>query len=212
MIGTRHSLLLIGGPAACGKSTLVHSITTQCQVGYYRRNSAFFDCAEEMGIPREAVYQTVTPEQADKRFISECLKHRIMVSDVHYGVQLHRDQNLALGRVVDSVTENYVPTISDRLLLMCENHNISVTAVLLYADASILYERAVSRRNLDGKILRAVSLEDIQIELQAEHHYWGQLRSNSTINTLIINTSEFTTGQVAEQIKNLLHQIEEGTV
>ena len=212
MTRKKHNLILIGGPEACGKSTLIHSIISQCQVGYYRRNNAFFDCAKELGIPVEDVYQTVTPEQADRRFVSECLKYSIMISDVHYGVQLYRDQNLALGRVVDSISEDYVPTISNRLLSMCKDYNIYVTAVLLYADVSILLERAVSRRNLDGKILRAVSLEDIQTELQAERHYWEQLRTDSGVNTRMINTSELTPDQIAEQIMNLLHQIKEDTV
>mgnify|MGYP002509723592 FL=1 len=198
----KHNLILIGGPAACGKSTLINMMLNQGGVFYYRRNNAFFDCAQEKGIPRDAAYQAITSEQADHRFVAECLKFNTIISDVHYGVQLHRDRNFSLGQVVGLTDESYVPTISSHLLEICRKKNISVTAILLRADVAILWERAVCREKLEGKPLRATSLYDIQAELQAECFYWEQIKKNPHIKSLCFDTSHIEPDQILKQLSN----------
>lgn len=198
-------LILIGGAAASGKDTLIEAFRKVVpDVGYYRRINAFFDCASEWGIDIQAVYEKVSPDEANKRFVTECAKYRVMISDVHYAVQMKRDRDFLLRGKSGDINENYVPTISYELCAMLEKASIRTTAVLLYADAQTLFDRAVNRKMRGEKELRAVSLVDVERELRWERCYWEELLNNFGVRGLSWDTSRTSSEEIAICLKDLL--------
>ena len=197
----RRQLILFGGPSASGKSTIISNMLKRYpQLGYYKRNKAFFDCAREKGISDLRVYDEITPQEANRRFVAECCIYDILLSDVHYGVQLQRDRMFSLGQIGGSVEENYVPTITPELITMLRTKNIDITAVLLIASPEVLLSRAKERVDTVKKLMRASSIIDVEKELEAEKYFWSKLKQQESIRALCYDTSKESKENIMDDI------------
>lgn len=197
----KRQLILFGGPSASGKSTIINNmLQLYPQLGFYKRNKAFFDCAREKGISNSRIYDEITPQEANQRFVAECCIYDILLSDVHYGVQLQRDRMFSLEQIGGSVEENYVPTITPELITMLKTKNIDITAVLLISSPEVLLLRAKKRVDTEKKLMRATSIIDVEKELEAEKYFWSKLKQEEGIKVLCYDTSK-------ESKENIIHNI-----
>ena len=109
------TLIFIGGATACGKSTLADSLYQNIPDSIkYRRHQGFFDIASQKNIPKNELYKKITSDEVDDWFVNVCKKYNIVISDVHYAVQISRngiDNNPNVN-----IYQRYVPTISNNLL------------------------------------------------------------------------------------------------
>ena len=80
----------------------------------YRRYQAFFDIANKQGIPESEVFNQISSEAVDDWFVSVCKELGCVISDVHYAVQLGRNNNTNNNEI--DIYREYVPTISKELL------------------------------------------------------------------------------------------------
>ena len=107
------TLILIGGATACGKSTLAKNLCRYIHNSIkYRRYQGFLDIALQKNIPKNEVFQKISSVEVDDWFVNVCNNSEVVISDVHYAVQMNRNE---MNTNVN-IYQNYVSTISDDLL------------------------------------------------------------------------------------------------
>jgi cytidylate kinase len=179
----------IGGASASGKSKAVEGVRQRIEAYYYRPSQAFFDMAIANGIAQLDAFTRISGHNAEQYYVDICSTNSIVVADVHYAIQPKRDNNLALGILTTDVKEDYVPTITDNFLLLLKENRVKILAVLLYADAVVLFDRADKRQNINGQLLRAVSISDIEIESKFEKRFWHKVVCNYNVDSRSIDTT-----------------------
>ena len=146
-------LIFIGGPTACGKSTFVNNLNQNISNSLqYRRYQGFFDIANQKYILEKEIFNSVTSSEVDDWFVSICKNSDIVISDVHYAIQMNRS-NLNVD-----IYQDYVPTISTELVQKLILENIQIVAVFLSCSSRECLKRSIDRYNVDGKEVRNISI------------------------------------------------------
>lgn len=205
------TLIFIGGATACGKSTLADSLYQNIPDSIkYRRHQGFFDIASQKNIPKNELYKKITSDEVDDWFVNVCKKYNIVISDVHYAVQISRngiDNNPNVN-----IYQRYVPTISNNLLSKILLENIRIIAVFLSCTPDQCLARAISRYNENQKNIRNISVEDASIESVSEEKEWNNILSIGMVEGLKLDSGQFSVGELTNQFLEYLKKTEEKTL
>lgn len=201
-------VIFVGGATACGKSTFTNELNNSiCGSKKYRRYQGFFDIAVQKGIPKEKIFEQVTSESVDDWFVDVCKDSDIVISDVHYAVQMDRN-NDTLGRNQDiNIYQEYVPTISKELLQKLIASDIKVIALHLSCSPEICLSRAIGRFNKNEKELRTQSLEDAKLENYAERREWANIAVLDSVKGIELNSEVNFPMDLVSQCLNCLNNL-----
>ncbi len=200
-------LIFIGGPTACGKSTFVNNLNQNISNSLqYRRYQGFFDIANQKDILEKEIFNSITSSEVDDWFVSICKNSDIVISDVHYAIQMNRS-NLNVD-----IYQDYVPTISTELVQKLILENIQIVAVFLSCSSKECLKRSIDRYNEDGKEVRNISIEDATIENFAEEKEWNNILSTGLVDGLKLDSEQFSVEQLTDQILEYLKKYEEITL
>lgn len=179
------TVIFVGGATASGKSTLVKKLNMQISNSLmYRRYQGFFDIAKVKNIDNDNIFNQVESCEVDDWFVNKCCSTNVLISDVHYAVQLNRDvedQNV-------NIYQDYVGTISSDLIQKLLVANIKIIAIHLSCSPDTCFKRAKERFNKHEKGLRAKSLLDVELENNAEKKEWEKLCSIAGVKSLELNS------------------------
>lgn len=202
------TLIFIGGATACGKSTLANSLNEKIPNSIkYRRHQGFFDIALKKSIPKNEIYRCITSEQVDDWFVNICDNSEVVISDVHYAIQMSRN-GIDTNHDVD-IHQSYVPTISIDLLNKISSKNIQIVAVFLTCPPQQCLNRAISRYNEFKKDFRNISIEDATIENFSEEKEWNNILLTGLVDGLKLNSEKFSVEQLTVQCIEYLKKYEE---
>lgn len=197
------TVIFVGGASASGKSTFVNQLRN-CIDGSlaYRRVQAFFDYAEYKKIPREDTFKYIKSHDADEWFLNVCKNNNVIISDVHYALQMNRNFKQTNGEV--DIYYPYVPTISPSLISELLNNGINVIAVHISCSIETLYQRAIIRNESGERELRAISLEDVMLQVEAERKEWKNVGSFQGVKSIELDSEIFTTEDMVKQFIPLI--------
>ena len=199
-------VIFVGGPTACGKSTFVDNLNKKiCNSIQYRRYQGFFDLANKKSIPKSEIFNNIVSSEVDDWFVSVCKNSDIVISDVHYAIQMNRTRSNA------NIYQEYVPTISYELIKKLLVENIQIVAVFLTCPPEQCLKRAISRYNESKKDFRNISIEDAAIENYAEEKEWNNILSIGLVDGLKLNSEKFSVEQLTDQVIEFLKKYEEKT-
>lgn len=192
-----NQLIFIGGPTASGKTTLVkHLNSIMDNAISFRRVQGFFDIARENNIDRNDIYKKISSEEVDNYFINICKNHEMVISDVHYAVQLNRSESENID-----INENYVPTLSNSLIKKLRENSIEITVVYIDCPVEECFKRQINRFKETQKKVRNISIRDTEIESLSEKREFLHL-SNLCDKILILDSNTMTTDAMSIEIIN----------
>lgn len=195
-------VIFVGGPTACGKTSFVTLLNQKIEKSTrYRRHQSFFDIAKKQGIPESEMYNRISSASVDDWFLSICRKSDCVISDVHYAVQLGRNNNT--NNEIDIYRE-YVPTISRELLEKLYESKIRIVAIYLSCTPQECLNRAINRYTKKEKELRTKSLIDAELENIGEKTEWNNVISFPNVEHLELNTELFTPEELVSQTLSFL--------
>jgi len=201
------TLILIGGATACGKSTLAKNLCRYIPNSIkYRRYQGFFDIAFQKNIPKNEVFQKINSVEVDDWFVNVCNNSEVVISDVHYAVQM--DRNEMDTNVNVDIHQNYVSTISDGLLTKLSLKDIRIIAILLSCSPLQCFTRAISRYSENQKNIRNISVEDATIENLAEEKVWNDILATGLVEGFKLDSEQFSVEQVTNQCLKYLNNNE----
>jgi len=189
-------LVLISGPAASGKSTLVNRIKNIFSAYNFKPSECYIKLAEKYNIPLEKAFLEVKREEAEQYYCNICKSHKLVIGEQHLAIQHHKDSSIAISNAtngdileLDNLEEEYVPALSKEFIEQITNSGIKVLLILLEADPINLYLRAQGRYKNTGQYLRNKTLEDAIREVEAERKFFDELIRATNIDSCIIDTS-----------------------
>ena len=199
------TLIFIGGATACGKSTLAKNLCKKLPISIkYRRYQSFFDIALQKNIPKNEVFQKISSVEVDDWFVNVCNNSEVVISDVHYAVQMNRNE---MNTNVN-IYQNYVSTISDDLLKKISLKNIRIIAIFLSCSPLQCFTRAISRYSENQKNIRNISVEDATIENLAEEKEWNDILDTVLVDGFKLDSEQFSLEQLTEQCLKYLNNNE----
>ncbi len=191
-------VIFVGGPTACGKSTFTNKLNENLTNSKkYRRYQGFFDIGTLKGISKQEIFKQITSKDVDDWFINVCKEKEIIISDVHYAVQMNR--NVIKQELEVDIYQDYVPTISQDLLNKLLLADIKVVAIYLSCSSEICYDRAIIRFNNSEKELRTQSLHDAELESSAEKKEWNNILSNDSVIGIELNSELYSSEELVDQ-------------
>lgn len=196
-----NNLIFVGGASSSGKSTFVKELKKKYNCDTYRRLDAFKDCAKKKGYDEVNMFSYVSSKDADNQFISFCIQHNCVVSDVHYALQRNKDFVSIEGDL------SYVATLSDNLINTLLNYNTNISAVLLYCRPEVIYSRMFDRFNRSERSMRSQSVEEVEIQSMWERKMWEQLIHEFNIMPIELNSELFTPSELVDQFLNFNQSI-----
>ena len=201
------TLILIGGATACGKSTLAKNLCRYIPNSIkYRRYQGFFDIALQKNIPKNEVFQKISSVEVDDWFVNVCNNSEVVISDVHYAVQM--DRNEMDTNVNVDIHQNYVSTISNSLLTKLSLENIRIIAIFLSCSPLQCFTRAISRYSENQKNIRNISVEDATIENLAEEKEWNDILDTGLVDGFKLDSEQFSVEQLTGQCLKYLNNNE----
>ncbi len=196
------TLVLVGGASASGKSTFTNLLNSDVEGSLkYRRVKAFFDCAESKNIPKEDTFKYVDSQNADDWFLKVCQNNDYVISDIHYALQM--DRNFKTDNSGANIYQKYVPTISSSLINRLLDSDIRVIAVHIYCPSNTLLERAINRNKEGKRELRAVSLEDVELQTTAERKEWINVCNIPGVEEVELDSKLYSPVELVEQFNKL---------
>ena len=191
------NLIFVGGASCSGKSTFVKKLEKKYKCDTYRRLDAFKDCAIKKGCDEKNMFNYVSPEEADNQFISFCIQHSCVVSDVHYALQKNKDFN-AVGEDL-----SYVATLSNNLIITLLNLKINVSAVLIHCSPEIVYSRMLERFNRGERDMRSKSIDEVVTQIIWESKIWEKLIHEFDIIPIELDSELFTPDELVDQFLHI---------
>lgn len=181
--------IMVSGPAACGKSTLVNGISKSMKAHIFQPSKSFIELAKEKNISIDRAFYDITREDAENHFCQKCKEHKIIVGDQHLAIQHHKDSKIASSEPnVVFPDEPYVSAINYELFEKLSNHEIHTLLIYLKASPEILYERAYKRYLSSGMYMRNKNIKEVIDEVKAEEYYFNELINKINIDSHVINT------------------------
>ena len=190
------SIIFIGGATACGKSTLTDSLNEMIPYSLkYRRYQGFFDLAKERNISDNNIFKEINSQEVDDYFINICKENEVVISDVHYAVQMNRNDKNNIN-----IYDNYVPTISKELICKLVDEDIRIITVFLTCSPEECLKRASLRYIENKKNIRNISIEDATIERIAEEREWNNLVDTGLVEGIELSSELFSKDQLSKEL------------
>ena len=201
------TLIFIGGATACGKTTLANNLCKKLPNSIkYRRYQGFFDIASQKNIPENEIFQKITSLEVDDWFINVCNNSEVVISDIHYAIQMNRNE-MDTNVNVD-IHQNYVSTISNSLLTKLSLENIRIIAIFLSCSPLQCFTRAIFRYSETQKNIRNISVEDATIENLAEEKEWNDILDTGLVDGFKLDSEHFSVEQLTDQCLKYLNNNE----
>ena len=196
------TVIFVGGASASGKTTLANDLNKEFSNSIkYRRYQGFFDLALKRDIPEEDIFKVVTSDEVDDYFVQVCKNYDVVISDVHYAVQMHRHDN---DKCEVDIYDQYVPTISKELIAKLASEDIRIIAIYLSCSPEERLRREFLRQKATNREIRNISIEDATIESIAEESEFKRLLNTNLVEGLELNTELYSKDQLRiECIKQL---------
>lgn len=186
----KNNLIIISGPAASGKTTLIKELSKLYNAKYFRPSDSYLELAKQKKIPLVSAFYKITRDEAEMYFCHVCKQHSWVIGDQHLAIQFARDSQMATSNiVVEDNGEEYSPSISTAFIDNLRKDGINVLLILLKADPQILFERANRRFSEIGHPIRNKSAKEVKKEIEAELYYFDQLTRETGVENLVIDTS-----------------------
>lgn len=198
--------VMVSGPAASGKSTLVDKMVSALPAYFYKPSKAYFDLAKAKVIPLEKAFQEITTTEAENYFCRVCKSHDITIGDQHLSIQPIKDTAIALGNTdIIFSSEPYVSAINYGLFDMLNENEIRALLIYLKASAEALYARAYQRNLETGMFIRNRTISEVKEEVEAEEYYYNELINRAKIDSYVIDTESLNSEEVLKRaVKRVL--------
>lgn len=185
-----NNLIMICGPAASGKTTLIKMLEDYFEAKYFRPVDSYFEISKQRSIPIERAFSVVNRNEAEEFFCNVCKNNPWVIGDQHLAIQFHRDSQMAVDNSInDDIKEEYSQAVSADFIKNLEYNNISVFIILLMADPHVLFERAQKRYYEIGHVMRNKTEEEVEKELKAELSYFEQIIKDTGVDNVVIDTT-----------------------
>ncbi len=192
--------ILVTGPAASGKTTLVSNICEDPNYFFYKPSQAYIDIAKKKNISRDRMFYDIKQTDIIKKVIEVCKDYYTVIGDQHLSIQHKRDSKIATGVYDDiDINEPYVAALNYDLINELLKKDIKILIIYLRATAKNLYQRAYQRHIDTGFVLRNKTVEEVQAEVQAEEYFFNELIKLFNLQNYIIDTNNHS----KEDIKKL---------
>lgn len=198
-----NKLIFVGGAPGSGKSTFVNMLQ-ECleNAEKYRRVQGFYDLAIEKNIDKNEIFKKISSEEVDLYFYNKVLDNDIVISDIHYAVQMER--NVITGANGNMYSE-YVCTLSDNLIKKLIDARVELYAVHISCSPDECYKRAIARFQKNERELRNISIEDAILENNAEKNMWNNICFKyDCIRRIELRSDMNTPEELCEQMKNII--------
>lgn len=196
------TVIFVGGASASGKSTFVDELVNNLENSIkYRRVQCYFDIATLLKIDEDKIFNEISSEEVDNWFVEKCKNSEFLVSDVHYAIQVER--SISNNNSLD-IYQEYLPTISDNLLKKLFEANINVIAIHISCSPFICYQRAAERFKKNEREMRAISLEDAELENKAEKREWIRILLNSNVYGMELSSEKLDKKELVENLIDFL--------
>lgn len=184
-----NNFIMISGPAASGKSTLVYKMKDALNGFVFKPSLAYVELAKNNGIPIDRAFFDITRDMATDYFCEICNRHKMVIGDQHLAMQHYKDSMLASGNF-DAVfpDEPYISTIDYNLFDKLSKNQIKTLLIYLKASPKILLERAYQRHLNDGTLIRNKTLQEVVEEVEAEYYYFNELIHKTGIENYVVDT------------------------
>lgn len=184
-----NNFIMISGPAASGKSTLVYKMKDTLNGFVYKPSMAYVELAKNKGIPIDRAFFEITRDMATDYFCEICNQHKIIIGDQHLAMQHYKDSMLASHNFnIVFPEEPYISTIDYSLFSKLAENEIETLLIYLKASPEVLFERAYQRHLNDGTLIRNKTLKEVIEEVEAEYYYFNELIYKTGISNYVIDT------------------------
>lgn len=194
-----NKFIMVSGPAACGKSTLVRTLNNTFDGYMYSPSKAYIDLSIARGIPVKGAFDNIAQSEAEDYFCQICTEHLYVIGDQHLSIQPNKDSAIASGNPSLVFTEeNYVSALDYNLFYKLSNRDIQTFIIYLSASPEVLFERAYSRYLKEKIFIRNKSVDDVIKEVEAENYFFKQLVDKTGLENIKINTDNLTPEEVKD--------------
>lgn len=192
-----NNFIMISGPAASGKSTLVYKMKDALNGFVFKPSLAYVELAKNNGISIDRAFFDITRDMATDYFCEICNQHEIVIGDQHLAMQHYKDSMLA-SRNFDTIfpEEPYISTIDYNLFDKLSENQIKTLLIYLKTSPEILFERAYQRYLNDGTLIRNKTLKEVIEEVEAEYYYFNELIHKTGIENYVIDTDNKSSEEV----------------
>lgn len=191
--------IMVSGPAACGKSTLVNGLSGKMPVHIYPPSRSFIELSKKRNISIDRAFHDIKREDAENHFCNVCKKYKTVVGDQHLAIQHYKDSVIASGNPTMIFPEEpYVSAIDYDLFDKLTENQIHTLLIYLKASPEILYERAYSRYAEHGTYIRNQTIDEVRKEVKAEEYYFNELINKVNIDNCVIDTDYKESNEVLE--------------
>lgn len=198
-MGKENLFIMVSGPAACGKSTLVTGLSKTLPAYVYKPSKSFIELALKRNISIDRAFYDISRDDAEDHFCKKCIEKKVIVGDQHLSIQHYKDSLIASGNpITEFPDEPYVSAIDYDIFKKLHENEIRTLLIYLKASPEILYERAYRRFFEQGIYIRNKNIKDVIEEVNAEDYYFNELISKINIESYIINTDEKESKEVLE--------------
>ena len=192
-----NTLVLISGPAASGKTTVVKKLVAYYKAKMKKPADCYIDIAKERGMPIEKAFTDIKREEAEDRFCKICKENPMVIGDQHLAIQFKRDSMMAVSNEInDDKEEEYTPAISTEFIEKLKKSGVNIFILLLYASPEVLLERAKQRYKDIGHTVRNQSIEEVKREVEAERKFFAMLMRENNLEGCEIRTDTKTEQEV----------------
>ncbi|MCM1234276.1 MAG: ATP/GTP-binding protein, partial [Ruminococcus flavefaciens] len=128
LLNADHFLVLVCGPAASGKSTLVRLLSEYYSAYLFKPSQAYLELANMHNIPLENAFLSIDQNEAEEFFCLTCKSHKMVIGDQHLAIQYYRDSLLATGSAITEEYKNepYECSISEEFIDKISNCGINI--------------------------------------------------------------------------------------
>lgn len=194
-----HRFIMVSGPAASGKSTLVYNMNDKLSSFMFKPSQAYIELAKINGISISRAFFDITREMATEYFCNICKQHSIVIGDQHLAMQHYKDSMLATCEDQTYFPdEPYVSTIDYDLFDKLSANKIKTLLIYLKTSPEVLFERAYQRHINNGTPIRNKTLKEVADEAAAEYYYFNELIKKTGIDSYIIETDDKNSKEVLE--------------